>query len=188
MHSIKGKIALLSAIILGAGFSVLAPRTSAAQNRRQESRSVQAAPSRHNEGRGIQENSRNSAGERRFNNDMGRWNNNFAEQDRNRGGDRDRGREREHNRGRGDRDRNHLNLGLFWGGTPDYYYPYGYNQAPYGYYGSSSYDVGYSDGFNAGQFDRSQGYLYNPRQYERSGNPEYFEGFVAGYQDGYSQY
>ncbi len=188
MHSIKGTIAFCSAIILGAGFSILAPRTSAAQNRREQPRSVQAAPSQNNEHRGGEGNHQNSGRQRQnsrtfTDNNVGRYN--FADRDRNRGGDRDRDRDRH------GRDRN-LNLGLFWGGTPDYGYPYGYNQGfysgPYGYYGSDSYDVGYSDGFNAGQFDRSQGYLYNPRQYERSGNPEYFEGFVAGYQDGFNHY
>jgi hypothetical protein len=76
----------------------------------------------------------------------------------------------------------------FYWGAPNY--PYSYNQgfyygAPYGYYKGSSYDMGYADGFDAGRFDRLQGNIYDPRHYERLNDPEYFRGFVAGYEDGW---
>lgn len=84
--------------------------------------------------------------------------------------------------------------GIFWGGGIfDYYNPYatgyGYNVAPYGLTGNfeNSFEAGYADGYSSGRFDKSQGYLYNPRQYERSQDTSYFEGFVAGYQDGWRQ-
>lgn len=86
-------------------------------------------------------------------------------------------------------------------GVPADSYSY-YNGAPYGYYDPYSafygfyyyrsyyngqiYDQGYSDGFNAGRYDRGRGIPYNPRQYERSGAGVYFAGFVAGYEDGYN--
>jgi hypothetical protein len=81
----------------------------------------------------------------------------------------------------------------FFGGTPFGYVPdYGnsYNSpdnANANYQNSAGpYDVGYRDGFDAGQYDHLNGSMYNPRQYERGGNPDYFEGFVAGYRDGWN--
>jgi len=75
------------------------------------------------------------------------------------------------------------------------YLPYGYDYAPgygpgayaasEGASGASPGEMGYADGFDAGRSDRIRGNLYDPRQYERSGDPEYFEAFVAGYENGY---
>lgn len=71
---------------------------------------------------------------------------------------------------------------------PYYSFP---QQSGEGYYGNpaiysrDAYAAGYAEGFNSGKYDLIQGNIYNPRQYERSGHPDYFEGFVAGYQDGY---
>lgn len=72
--------------------------------------------------------------------------------------------------------------------VPYYNFPL---QSEEGYYGNpavysrDAYSAGYAEGFNSGKYDLLQGNYYNPRQYERSGDPDYFEGFVAGYQDGY---
>jgi hypothetical protein len=65
----------------------------------------------------------------------------------------------------------------------------GYTNNYYGYYQEPEYpyDMGYSDGFSAGRYDHLNGFMYNPRQYERGGNSDYFEGFVAGYRDGWSR-
>jgi hypothetical protein len=100
-----------------------------------------------------------------------------------------------HNQRRGDRDRDrdwNFGLGLF-GGTPyPYSPPYGYADPYQGSYYQDyqgpmdPYDAGYNDGFVAGQSDRINGYTYNPRQVERSGNSNYFEGFVAGYRAGWT--
>jgi hypothetical protein len=88
--------------------------------------------------------------------------------------------------------------GVPFNGVPfNYAYPYGSGY----YYGNNvaghpdirsdrksanPYDLGYSDGFKAGGYDHLNGFIYNPRQYERSGNSDYFEGFVSGYRDGWS--
>jgi hypothetical protein len=194
-----------SAMLLGAAY-IAAPSLSVAQERGHESHSVQTAPNRMQPNNGARaqgnqrrENIRPDAG--RWNNGQ-RWNNNARpgnnfgsaqpndrcrdQGDRNhRDGDRDRGRDRDRDRDRHDRGRG--NLGFYYGG--DSFYPY-YTQeyyygAPYGYYNTSAYELGYSDGFNAGRSDRLQGFLYDPRRYERSGDPEYFRGFVAGYEDGW---
>jgi hypothetical protein len=132
----------------------------------------------------------------------GQWNGNLSgdsrwhdSQDRN---DRDRHDRDRHER----RDRNRNNWdsggygGLYWG-SPYYsgpynygYYDQGYQVVPDGYYGGgNSFDAGYADGMNSGQFDRNQGLPYNPRQYERQGqgNGDYFEGFVQGYEDAFRQ-
>jgi hypothetical protein len=159
MNSIKEKIVWLSAILLSAGYVILAPDMSVAQDRRQESHSMQATPN-------WTQPSHSERAEGNLN--RGPWNN----------------RERWQNRGRwNDRhgwDRN--NFGVYWGipygvywGTPYFYSPYDGNP----------YNMGYSDGYNAGRYDRIQGYLYNPRQYERSGDLNYFQGFVDGYEAGY---
>jgi hypothetical protein len=71
-----------------------------------------------------------------------------------------------------------------------YGFGYGYLGIPYdyyshSYYNSNIYDLGYSDGFNAGRSDRVHRARYNPRQHERSGAGVYLAGFIAGYQDGY---
>lgn len=177
MQFIKGKLAWLSVLLLGVGY-VAAPPVGVAQNGGHESHSMQAAPNR-----GQPNNFGRAEGNRQPNN-AGRWNNgrsgnNFSERDR----DHDRDRNR-------DRDRHNRDRGFYGSGA----YSYGYNQgfyygaAPYGYYNSgNAYDTGYADGFNAGRFDRLQGNLYNPRQYELSGDPDYFSGFVAGYEDGYKR-
>jgi len=188
MNVIKAKLAWLSVMLLSAGY-VAAPHMGTAQDRRQESRSFQATPNRiepNNSGRSEENQNR---GNSRFN--MGRWNNgerwnnngrlsnNFRS---GRSDNRDRGRDRDRYRSRG-------HFRLYWGAP---YYPYSYSQGfyygvPYGYYPGNSYALGYSDGFNAGRFDRLQGNIYNPRQYERSGDLDYFSGFVAGYEDGWSR-
>jgi hypothetical protein len=112
---------------------------------------------------------------------------NFAE----RPDDRHERREGKHHERRGDHDGDgSFGLGIF-GGTPyPYAPPYGYsepyNQSPYYSGPTDPYDMGYNDGFAAGQSDRINGYPYNPRQVERSGSPDYFEGFVAGYRAGWT--
>lgn len=85
-----------------------------------------------------------------------------------------------------------LTFGAYSGTPYSGYYPYGYYDQGYGsqfgYDGAdniSSHDLGYADGINAGQTDKIQGNLYNPRQYDRSTDSDYFQGFVDGYEDGY---
>jgi hypothetical protein len=111
--------------------------------------------------------------------------NQFAERDNH--GRKDGEHER---RERANRDRRYnFNFGFI--GGDGYAYPYGYSDNHYypdnGYYQGQDdpYDIGYSDGYSAGQYDHLNGFIYNPRQYERSDNPDYFEGFVAGYRDGW---
>jgi hypothetical protein len=181
MNFIKRKSIRISAMLIAIGFPVVAPKIGAAQGRNQESHSIQAAPDlmRGNSGRAGNQN-RGRTGSMGRGNKNGRLNNNFGQSwARNRD---DRFRHR--------RDLHNHNFGFNWGTPYSGFYPYGYYgegyyNGPPPYNGGSAYDAGYNDGFNAAQFDRSQGNLYNPRQYERSGNPDYFEGFVAGYEDGY---
>jgi hypothetical protein len=101
----------------------------------------------------------------------------------------DHGKEHHEHR---DRDRGADSGFGYFGGTPygsAPYYENNYNYPDNSYNQNSGdlYDVGYSEGFQAGQYDHLNGFLYNPRQYERGGNPDYFEGFVAGYRDGWTR-
>lgn len=68
---------------------------------------------------------------------------------------------------------------------PYIYLNYGQQYPRPSNYEGSLYKLGYAEGHDTGLMDRVQGNLYNPRQYERSGDPDYFEGFVAGYRDGF---
>lgn len=68
---------------------------------------------------------------------------------------------------------------------PYIYLNYGQQSPRPSNYEGSLYKLGYAEGYDSGLIDRVQGNLYNPRQYERSGDPDYFEGFVAGYRDGF---
>jgi hypothetical protein len=181
MDFIKGKLGWLSMMLLSAGY-VAAPQIILAQQGEHESRAVQAAPNQaqpnyngRTEWSQFREDNRSNAG--RWNNG-GRWSNSF-------GSFPSRDRDRDRDRGRRDRDRGHF--GFYWGAPyyPYSYYPGFYYGFPYGYYSGSVYDMGYSDGFNAGRFDRIQGNMYNPWQYERSGDLDYLQGFVAGYENGY---
>jgi hypothetical protein len=105
----------------------------------------------------------------------------------------DRGKKDREYEKRGYRDRDRGGDFGFSGGNPyDGFNPaYGnyYNYPPNGYPQAfdSIYDVGYREGFDAGQSDHLNGFIYNPRQYERGGNSDYFEGFVAGYRDGWNR-
>jgi len=165
MKFIKGRFAWFSVVLLSAGY-VAAPPVSVAQATRQEPDSVQAAPN----GARQNDSGRSERYQNRENSRLNawRWNNRSAEP---------RGRDRERDRGRNDRKRNHFNP--YWSAP---YYPNSFGQ---GFYYVSPRKTGYSDGFNAGRYDKIQGNYYNPRQYERSGDLDYFEGFVEGYEDGW---
>jgi hypothetical protein len=209
MRFIKEKIIWMSVLALSAA-PLLSPNPGFAQHKQEAHSGQAAAPNsqQRNNGGDNSGRSRNNPNGANWSNgnrlndlnsmNSGRWNNSGR---RNNGNEHtgnwnnlrpnqsqrsDRDRENDRDRNRRDRNRNSCRFGLYWGGTPySSYYQGFYNDAPYGYSYSSPHDAGYSDGMNAGQFDRIQGNLYNPRQYERSTDPDYFQGFVDGYEDGF---
>lgn len=214
MHTTKGKTIFLSVILVNAGAALLMPGSCVPQTAGQQSHSVQAAPAGQHpaghpqiQGPGSWNSSQQWNGGGRWNNQrMHSENRNSGEKDGNSGVDRfrstdrdkdgnenrDKGRDHERNRN-SDRDKhdrirdknNGHDLSAFWGVPYGGYFPYGYTEGSNSLPKASPHDMGYSDGFGSGQYDKIHGNLYNPRQYERSSNSDYFEGFVAGYQDGF---